>query len=102
MLKTRKLVVTFAGTALSVCALPCAAQVAETTNPSSNVPTPQTVLGHQPGDDFYLANYDESREYLRKLTYSSKRIKLINVRKTTRGLDWEIAIISSPENLASL
>ena len=32
---------------------------------------------------------------------SSNRIKLINVGKTTRGLDWEIAIISSPENLAA-
>lgn len=102
MLKTRKLPVTLAGVALSVCALPCAAQVAETTNPSSNVPTPQSVLGHKPGDDFYLANYDESREYFRKLAASSNRIKLINVGKTTRGLEWEIAIISSPENLANL
>src|SRR5215472_16059867 len=102
MLKTRKLAAAFAGTALSVCALPCAAQVAETTNPSSSAPTPQSVLGHKPGDDFYLANYDESREYFHKLAASSNRIKLINVGKTTRGLDWEIAIISAPENLANL
>src|SRR5215469_16851693 len=102
MLKTRKLAVTFAGAALSVCALPCAAQVVETANPSSNVPTPQSVLGHKPGDDFYLANYDESRDYFHKLAASSSRIKLINVGKTTRGLDWEVAIISSPETLASL
>src|ERR1700757_948519 len=102
MLKTRKLAVIFAGTALSVCALRCAAQVAETANPSSHVPTPESVLGHKPGDDFYLANYDESREYFHKLAASSNRVKLITVGKTTRGLDWEIAIISSPENLASL
>jgi hypothetical protein len=82
--------------------LPCTAQVAETTNPASTVPAPQAVLGHKPGDDFFLANYDESRDYFRKLAASSNRIKLINVGKTTRGLDWEIAIISSPENLASL
>jgi hypothetical protein len=60
------------------------------------------VLGHRPGDDFYLVNYDESREYFRKLASSSNRIKLISVGKTTRGLDWEIAIISSPDNLANL
>src|SRR5262249_36995940 len=122
MLKAKKLAVTFARTALLtraafvctlsvcflfacallLCALPGAAQVAEATNPSSGVPTPQSVLGHKPGDDFYLANYDESREYFHKLAASSNRIKLINVGKTTRGLDWEIAIISSPENLASL
>src|SRR5437870_6067947 len=66
------------------------------------IPTPESVLGHKPGDDFYLASYDESREYFRKLAASSNRIRLISVGKTTRGLDWEIALISSPENLAQL
>ncbi len=66
------------------------------------IPTPGSVLGHKPGDDFYLATYDESRAYFQKLAANSNRIKLINVGKTTRGLDWEIAIISSPENLVKL
>ena len=92
----------FAPLAAFVCVFPASAQVAETTNPDPKVPTPQSVLGHKPGDDFYLANYDESREYFHKLAASSNRIKLISVGKTTRGLDWEIAIISSPENLANL
>jgi Zinc carboxypeptidase len=92
-----------ASAVLSFCFIPSIkAQVAPTVNPAPNVPTPESVLGHKPGDDFYLANYDESREYFRKLAASSNRIKLINVGKTTRGLDWEIAIISSPENLAAL
>src|SRR5215813_10749710 len=69
---------------------------------AQSIPTPESVLGHKPGDDFYLANYDESRDYFHKLAAASNRIKLINVGKTTRGLDWEIAIISSPENLANL
>ena len=73
--------------------LPAAAQT---------VPTPESVLGHKPGDDFYLANYDESRAYFHRLAASSNRIKMISVGKTTRGLDWEIAIISSPQNLANL
>src|SRR3954469_13686353 len=66
---------------------------------AQSIPTPESVLGHKPGDDFYLANYDESLDYFHKLAAASNRIKLINVGKTTRGLDWEIAIISSPENL---
>jgi Zinc carboxypeptidase len=70
--------------------------------PAQTVPTPESVLGHKPGDDFYLANYQESRDYVRRLAASSNRIKLISVGKTTRGLDWEIAIISSPANLAAL
>src|SRR5271167_2446435 len=66
------------------------------------IPAPESVLGHKPGDDFYLANYDESRDYFHKLAAASDRVKIINVGKTTRGLDWEIAIISSPKNLAQL
>jgi hypothetical protein len=69
---------------------------------AQTVPTPESVLGHKPGDDFYLASYDESREYFRKLAATSNRIKLISVGKTTRGLDWEIALISSPQSLAKL
>ena len=69
---------------------------------AQTVPTPESVLGHKPGDDFYLANYDESREYFRKLAATSNRIKLISVGKTTRGLDWEIALISSTQNLERL
>jgi hypothetical protein len=102
MPKTRKAALAFASLIYSVCVLPGRAQVAPTNNPAPNVPTPESVLGHTPGDDFYLANYDESREYFRKLAAASNRIKLITVGKTTRGLDWEIAIISSPENLANL
>ncbi len=67
-----------------------------------SVPTPESVLGHKPGDDFYLASYDESRDYFRKLAAASNRIKIINVGKTTRGADWEIALISSPQNLARI
>src|SRR5271154_5113305 len=68
----------------------------------AQVPTPESVLGHKPGDDFYLASYDESREYFHRLAATSNRIRIINVGKTTRGLDWEIAVISSPANLAKL
>jgi len=69
---------------------------------SAQVPTPESVLGHKPGDDFYLVNYDETRDYIHKLAAASNRVKIINVGKTTRGLDWEVAIISSPQNLAQL
>ena len=34
---------------------------------SAQVPTPESVLGHKPGDDFYLANYNESKDYFHKL-----------------------------------
>ncbi len=88
---------------LAFCFFPAiAASQTENASTSSAIPTPASVLGHTPGDDFYLANYDESKAYFEQLAKVSNRIKIINVGKTTRGLDWEIAIISSPENLAQL
>jgi Zinc carboxypeptidase len=69
---------------------------------SAQVPTPESVLGHKPGDDFYLATYDESLAYFQKLAASTDKLKLARAGKTTRGLDWYIAIISSAKNLAEL
>ncbi|MGA3236832.1 MAG: M14 metallopeptidase family protein [Bryobacteraceae bacterium] len=68
----------------------------------AQVPTPESVLGHKPGDDFYLASYDESLGYFQKLAQSTGKLKLVRVGKTTRGLDWYIAVISSAQNLAGL
>src|ERR1043166_9338578 len=68
----------------------------------AQVPTPESLLGHKPGDDFYLASYDESLGYFQKLAQSTDKLKLARVGKTTRGLDWYIAIISSARNLADL
>src|SRR6185503_8673419 len=79
-----------------------AAPGAEAAGFAPGVPTPESVLGKKPGEDFYLASYDESRAYFQKLAQASDRVKLITVGKTTRGLDWEIAIVSSPENLKNL
>ena len=68
----------------------------------AEIPTPESVLGHKPGDDFFLATYDESLAYFQKLAASTDKLKLARVGKTTRGLDWYVAIISSAKNLAEL
>jgi hypothetical protein len=60
------------------------------------------VLGHTPGDDFYLANYEEAVKYFHVLAASTDRMKMFTVGKTTQGRDIEVAVISSPENLARL
>ncbi len=65
-------------------------------------PTPESVLGHKPGDDFYLASYDESLGYFQKLAQSTNKLKLVHAGKTTEGRDWYIAVISAPANLAAL
>ena len=68
----------------------------------AQVPTPISVLGHNPGDDYYLANYEEEIQYFHALAAHSDRMKMFTVGKTTEGRDIEIAVISSPENLAKL
>ncbi|HEY2015607.1 MAG TPA: M14 metallopeptidase family protein, partial [Bryobacteraceae bacterium] len=68
----------------------------------AQVPTPESVLGHKPGDDFYLASYDDALGYFQKLAQASNKVKLVRVGKTTQGRDWYIAVISAPNNLAAL
>ncbi len=69
---------------------------------SAQVPTPISVLGHNPGDDYYLANYEEEIQYFHALAAHSDRIRMFTVGKTTEDRDIEIAVISSPENLSKL
>jgi hypothetical protein len=69
---------------------------------SAAVPTPESVLGHKPGDDFYLASYDDSLSYFQKLAASTNKLKLVSAGKTSQGRDWYFAIISSPSNLDQL
>jgi len=68
----------------------------------AQVPTPASVLGHTPGDDFYLADYADTIRYFHALAAASDRIKMFTVGKSTRGQDIEVAVISSPANLAKL
>jgi hypothetical protein len=66
------------------------------------VPTPVSVLGHTPGDDFYLADYEDAVRYFHAAAAASDRMKMFTVGKTTEGRDIEVGVISSPANLARL
>jgi hypothetical protein len=68
----------------------------------AQVPTPVSILGHTPGDDFYLADYEDAIRYFHAAAATSDRIKMFTVGKSTHGKDIEIAVISSPANLARL
>ena len=68
----------------------------------AQVPTPISVLGHNPGDDFYLADYEDTVRYFHALAAATDRMKMYTVGKSTSGKDIEVAVISSPQNLAKL
>ena len=66
------------------------------------VPTPASVIGTAPGTDYFVADYGQITDWLRKAAAASDRIKLISIGKTAEGKDQIMAIVSSPENLARL
>ena len=68
----------------------------------AQLPTPVSVLGHTPGDDFYLATYEESVQYFHAMAAKSDRMKMVTVGKSSQGKDIEVGVISSPANLARL
>lgn len=65
------------------------------------VPDTKAVLGHEVGEDYYLANYEDSVRYFQALAKASNRIKLFETGKTTHGKTFVYAVISSPENIAN-
>ncbi|MFT4257433.1 MAG: M14 family metallopeptidase [Pseudoxanthomonas sp.] len=67
----------------------------------AQAPSPRSVLGHDPGDDYYLADYEDSLKYFHALADAMpERMKMFSAGKTTQGRTYEYAVISSPENLA--
>ena len=66
------------------------------------VPTPREVLGHDMGEDRYVASYTETLTYWRALAERSDRIRLIDIGPTVEGRRQMMAAVSSPENLARL
>ena len=73
-----------------------------TTARAQAIPTPESVLGHSVGEDFFLATYEESLDYFRRLAVASDRVELVEVGRTSFGRSTVIALISSPENLRNV
>lgn len=80
------------GLAAPVFAAPAGAQV----------PSPESVLGHRVGDDFFLATYEESIEYFQRLDAASDRVELREVGRTSFGRPVHLALVSSAENLRNV
>ena len=66
------------------------------------VTSPMQEFGHNIGDDYYLANYQQLMAYWKKLASESPRIKLEEIGKTSEGRPMLMAIITSPANQKNL
>jgi len=89
--------------AVRLCFLAACLILAASRPAAAQIPTPVSVLGHTPGDDFYLADYEDTIKYFHALAAAAPdRMKMITVGKTSEGRDVEVAVISSPANIAAL
>jgi uncharacterized membrane protein YgcG len=62
------------------------------------ITSPKEQFGHDIGDDYFLVNYTQYVEYLRKLARESNRMTVVEIGKTEEGRPELTAIITSPEN----
>src|SRR3954452_482249 len=81
-----------------VVAVAAAAPRAQNKTGAPRLTTPREQFGHDIGDDYYLANYTQYVEYLRKLDKESERMTVVEIGKTEEGRPELTAIITSPEN----
>ncbi len=86
----------------TLCAVVLLSAIFDTGIAQTTIPTPESVLGHRVGADFYLATYEQSLEYFRQLDAASDRLQLVEIGRTSEGRPWYIALISSVDNLANV
>ncbi|MDB4906499.1 MAG: peptidase carboxypeptidase [Gemmatimonadetes bacterium] len=69
---------------------------------AQHITSPREQFGHNIGDDYWLANYDQLQEYWKKLDAESDRMQVVSIGQTAEGRPQLMSIISSPANLAKL
>ena len=65
---------------------------------AAKLTSPKEQFGHDVGDDYFLVNYTQYVEYLKKLDQQSDRMTVVDIGKTEEGRTQYTAIITSPEN----
>ena len=91
----RALIVAFAFVALAVGG-PLAQE------PPEPVTSPVEAFGHNFGDDYFLANYEQLSRYWATLSLESERMTLTSMGRTSENRPQLMAIVTSPENHANL
>ena len=76
--------------------------VASVAHAQGQITSPKEFFGHNIGDDYWLATYDQFQAYWQKLAKESDRMKLVEIGKSAEGRPQLMAIISSPENMRKL
>ncbi len=69
---------------------------------TSSIPSPQSVLGFNPGDDRTIADWKQITNYFARLGKTSNRVRVQTIGQSTLGRTMIAAFISAPENIRNL
>ncbi|MFT3978351.1 MAG: M14 family metallopeptidase, partial [Sphingomonas bacterium] len=96
----KKLLLGVSAAAFAFTAASARPQAARPENPA--ITTPRAALGHDIGEDYFLASYAQLVPYWQKLATESDRAKLVDIGATAEGRREYMMIVSSPENMKQL
>ena len=66
------------------------------------VSSPKDAWGHEIGDDYFLADYQQLIGYWHTLAQESPRVHIVDIGKSSEGRPMLMAILTSPANYAKL
>jgi zinc carboxypeptidase len=69
---------------------------------SSHLTTPAEAWGHNIGDDYFLADYQQLVAYWHTLEKESPRVHIVDIGKTSEGRPMLMAVLTSPANYAKI
>ena len=76
--------------------------VASVAQAQGKVSSPKEFFGHNIGDDYWLATYDQFIDYWKKIDAESDRMQVFEIGKSAEGRPQLMAIVTSPENFKKL
>ena len=76
--------------------------VASVAQAQSKITSPKEFFGHNIGDDYWLATYDQFVDYWHKIDAESDRMQVFEIGKSAEGRPQLAAIVTSSENFKKL
>src|SRR5256885_4543954 len=78
------------------------ATVATVAQAQAKITSPKEFFGHNIGDDYWLATYDQFVDYWHKIDAESDRMQVFEIGKSAEGRPQLAAIVTAPENFKNL
>src|SRR5437773_12004108 len=76
--------------------------IAHTANAQSKITSPKEFFGHNIGDDYWLATYDQFVDYWHKIDSESDLMQVFEIGKSAEGRTQLAAIVTAPDNFKNL